>query len=42
MNEMNNERDENILALQMFELPNELDFECVSFTSTCASMQSIC
>jgi hypothetical protein len=34
--------DEIVLALQMFELPNELEFECSSGLSTCPSMQSTC
>lgn len=41
MNEANN-NEELVLSLQLFELPNELDFECLSWTSTCTSNQSIC
>lgn len=42
MDEAKNTRDELVLSLQLFELPNELDFECVSWASTCTSNQSNC
>jgi len=38
MNEMITKEMRNISALQLFELPNELDFECI-VTSACGSNQ---